>query len=116
MRFANSISAAGRFRRRLRGFFTDHPASIGETYFEHFGVAAHFSGRLAQAAMACACHAVFPATFTKTGSAIIAELYDQMVANRTRQSSSQVLLSETKSELSEVRMIAARAASADRRD
>lgn len=64
--------------------FTRHPASVNETYGEHFCVASSFSGRLAYAAFACAVHAVFPFLFEKTGSRIITELHDRMVANRVR--------------------------------
>ena len=60
--------------------FTEHPASVGETYREHCGVAASFSGSLAKASLACAVHAVLPCFFKKTASRTINELHDRMHA------------------------------------
>lgn len=62
--------------------FTDHPRSVGETYFEHMGVATSFGARLLVAGVACLVHGFFPFFFTKTGSRTIAELHDRMVMNR----------------------------------
>lgn len=64
--------------------FTQHPASVGESYAEHFGQAMRFSGRMFIGAFCCAVHAVFPFLFEKTGSACITELHDRMVTNRDR--------------------------------
>ena len=68
----------------LRSYFTDHPASVDETYGEHMAVAGSFGARLLGASLACFVHAVFPWLFEKTGSSTIGELHDRMVANRTR--------------------------------
>ncbi|MGJ3261597.1 MAG: DUF6356 family protein [Salinarimonas sp.] len=68
--------------RRLS--FTDHPASVGESYLEHMGVAFSFGGRMLVAGLACLAHGVFPFLFTKTGSRTVVELHDRMVANRVR--------------------------------
>lgn len=68
----------------LRSLFTDHPASVDETYGEHMVVAGSFGCRLLLASMACFVHAVFPWLFEKTGSSIITELHDRMVVNRVR--------------------------------
>lgn len=62
----------------IRHHFTDHPASVGETYGEHFRVAAGFAGSLAVAAAAAAIHAVVPACCTKTASSRIVGLHDRM--------------------------------------
>ncbi len=64
--------------------FTEHPASVGESYGEHFGQAMRFSGRMLIGACCCAVHAVFPFLFEKTGSTCITELHDRMVTNRDR--------------------------------
>lgn len=64
--------------------FTEHPASVDETYFEHFLVATSFSLRMFTASLACLVHAVLPFLFVKTGSEAIESLYDRMVANRRR--------------------------------
>ncbi len=62
--------------------FTDHPRSVGESYWEHLGVASSFSAKLLLAALACMMHALLPFLFVKTGSQMITELHDRMVANR----------------------------------
>ena len=64
--------------------FTDHPASVGETYLEHLGRALGFAARLTLAGIACAIHAVLPFLFVRTGSGAVSELHDRMVVNRRR--------------------------------
>jgi uncharacterized protein DUF6356 len=65
--------------------FTEHPASVGETYTEHMASAWSFSARMAVGALACFMHGLLPFLFTRTGSGIIAELNSRMILNRTRQ-------------------------------
>ena len=65
--------------------FTEHPASVGETYTEHMASAWSFSGRMALGALACFAHGLFPFLCTSTGSGIIKELHGRMILNRTRQ-------------------------------
>lgn len=64
--------------------FTDHPRSVGETYFQHMAVAADFGVRMFTGALCCLLHAAFPFLFERTASAIITELHDRMVTNRIR--------------------------------
>lgn len=64
--------------------FTDHPRSVGETYFEHQRVALGFAARLALAAFACAIHALIPSLFQTRASRIICDLHGRMVAHRVR--------------------------------
>ena len=64
--------------------FTEHPASVGETYGEHFFTALSFSFLMLKGAICCGVHALFPFLFTKTGSACIECLHDRMVMNRSR--------------------------------
>lgn len=68
----------------LAKLFTDHPKSVGETYFEHLRAASSFSIRLFAAAICCGVHALFPFLFEKTGSTMIEGLYDRMCVNRSR--------------------------------
>lgn len=68
----------------LKRKFTEHPASVGETYGQHFVSAMGFSLSMLGAAICCAIHAILPFTFEKTGSACITDLYDRMVTNRSR--------------------------------
>lgn len=64
--------------------FTEHPESVGETYFEHMGMALSFAGRMAYGAAACLVHAFLPFLCLKTGSETITELHDRMVTNRVK--------------------------------
>jgi hypothetical protein len=68
----------------LRTLFTEHPASVGETYFQHLGQALGFAGRMFVGSLACLAHAFLPFLCVKTGSKCIDELHDRMVANRDR--------------------------------
>jgi len=62
--------------------FTEHPASVGESYGEHLFRAMYFGTRMVFAGLACLVHGVLPFLFVRTGSRAIAELNDRMVANR----------------------------------
>lgn len=62
--------------------FTEHPASVGETYGEHFCVAGRFGAAMLLGGAACLVHAVLPFLFTRTGSGIITRLHERMVVNR----------------------------------
>ena len=66
----------------LRRHFTEHPASVDESYFEHFKVAAHFAKELMGAAMCCAIHAVVPSMHTSTASTKVRALCDEMSAGK----------------------------------
>ena len=68
----------------LKTKFTEHPATVGETYGEHFVSAMGFSVAMLRAAFCCAVHAVLPFLFIKTGSECITELHDRMVTNRSK--------------------------------
>ncbi|WP_424135585.1 DUF6356 family protein [Roseomonas chloroacetimidivorans] len=67
-----------------RPSFTEHPASVGETYIEHMHTAAWFGWRMLLGSLACFVHALLPFLFTRTGSATITQLHDRMVVNRVR--------------------------------
>jgi hypothetical protein len=67
----------------LRRLFFDHPASVGESYAEHFGVASRFGVRMVAGGAGALIHAVLPFAFKTTGSRTIAELHAEMVAKRT---------------------------------
>ena len=62
--------------------FTEHPASVGESYGEHLLRAVCFGTRMVFAGIACLVHGVLPFLFVRTGSRAIAELNDRMVVNR----------------------------------
>ena len=67
---------------KLTALFTDHPASVDESYTEHMQMSATFAFWLLVAGFCAVVHAVFPFLFVKTGSRIIARLHDRMVTNR----------------------------------
>jgi hypothetical protein len=66
----------------LHRLFTEHPASVGETYWAHLLRASWFGGKMMLAAGACFVHALFPFLFVRTGSRTITELHTAMVTNR----------------------------------
>ena len=62
---------------RLAKLFTDHPASVHETYFGHMAFAGWFASKLFMAAFAALIHAFLPFLFETTASSIIRELYER---------------------------------------
>ena len=62
--------------------FIDHPASVGETYVEHFGVASRFGWRLARGGIGCMLHALLPCVFKTSGSDTVRDLHAELVAKR----------------------------------
>ncbi|NNC36232.1 MAG: hypothetical protein EX271_09400 [Acidimicrobiales bacterium] len=64
--------------------FTEHPASVGETYFQHFRHSMSFSIRMITGGFACMAHAFFPFLCVRTGSTQIRSLHDKMVVNRDK--------------------------------
>ncbi|MEM6513873.1 MAG: DUF6356 family protein [Pseudomonadota bacterium] len=68
----------------LKERFTEHPATVGESYGEHFVTAMGFSVSLLKAAFCCGVHALLPFLFVKTGSHCITELHDRMVTHRSK--------------------------------
>ena len=67
---------------RLAKLFTDHPASVDETYFGHMGFALWFASRLAMAASAAVVHAFLPFLFETTASSIVRELSERTARRR----------------------------------
>jgi hypothetical protein len=62
--------------------FTEHPASVGETYGQHLAMAACFGARMIFAGCACLVHGLLPFLFVRTGSHAISELNERMIAKR----------------------------------
>lgn len=62
---------------RIAKLFTDHPASVHETYFGHMAFAGWFASRLFLAAGAALVHAFLPFLFESTASRIVRELYER---------------------------------------
>lgn len=55
----------------MKNIFTEHPHSIGETYFKHLLFASQFGAKMMLGGLACFAHAIFPFLFQKTGSNIL---------------------------------------------
>jgi len=68
----------------IQRLFNEHPASVGESYWEHLLRASWFAGKMLLGAGACFIHALLPFLFVKTGSETIVQLHAAMVANRRR--------------------------------
>ena len=68
----NSASTAS---NPFKAVFLDHPASVDESFGEHFRFALTFSFWLFCAAFTALIHALIPCLFEKTGSNIIRRLY-----------------------------------------
>ncbi len=64
--------------RPILGAFTDHPASVGETYGEHMGIALSFGARLLGAGCAAIVHAVLPALFQTAASDAVRAMHAEM--------------------------------------
>jgi hypothetical protein len=65
--------------------FTDHPASVNETYVQHMGAAFGFGGHMLIGAFACFVHGLFPWLCLTRGSETIRTLYHRMVSHRVVQ-------------------------------
>ncbi|HEV2566109.1 MAG TPA: DUF6356 family protein [Microvirga sp.] len=63
----------------LKRLFTDHPESVGESYFEHMNVALSFAGPLLAAGLAALVHAFLPFLFLTTASRTVKRLHARMV-------------------------------------
>jgi len=55
--------------------FTEHPASVGETYGEHCRVASGVGVRLLGAGLACLVHGLLPWLFATTASRTVSDLH-----------------------------------------
>lgn len=73
----------------FRRLFTEHPASVGESYVEHFGVAARFGAIMIVGGIGALVHAVVPGLCKTTGSDTVARLHAEMVAKRRRKQAAQ---------------------------
>jgi hypothetical protein len=69
---------------KITRLFMEHPASVGETYFQHLAHASGFAFWMVAGGIACFIHALLPFLCVTTGSGIIRRLHDRMVVNRVR--------------------------------
>ena len=66
----------------IRRLFLDHPASVGETYPEHFGVAARFGARMLWGGAGALVHAVLTFACPRTARRPVAALHRELGAKR----------------------------------
>jgi hypothetical protein len=62
--------------------FTDHPASVNETYLQHLGSAFGFGSSMLVGALGCFVHGLFPWLCLTRGSDTIRALHHRMVTHR----------------------------------
>jgi hypothetical protein len=94
LRFYSILSMSSKPGCALRGLsltsmkllraFTEHPATIGETYLGHLWQAGSFGLRMMFAGIACVLHGIFPFLFVTTGSDSVKGLHAEMSARRER--------------------------------
>lgn len=83
----------------MRISFSDHPASVGESYGEHLATASGFGLAMIAGGFACLLHGLLPFLFVRTGSTVIRRLHDRMVVNRARTPSAAPMSDTTRSAL-----------------
>jgi hypothetical protein len=62
--------------------FVDHPRSVDESYWQHFGVAFRFGCAMGKGALGAFVHAIIPGCCTTTGSDTVKRLNAIMVEQR----------------------------------
>lgn len=70
----------------LKRLFTEHPGSVGESYFEHMGVALSFAGPLLTAGLAALVHAALPFLCVTTASGTVKRLHARMMNRQPKPS------------------------------
>ena len=68
----------------MKHLFTEHPASVGESYWQHLLQASGFGATLLLTGLACLFHGLLPFLFKDTGSRNITLLHEKMVTHRRK--------------------------------
>ncbi|HUO82154.1 MAG TPA: DUF6356 family protein [Gammaproteobacteria bacterium] len=68
----------------LSRLFSDHPASVNESYWQHFASAMGFGLQMIWGGLVCIVHAIVPGFCCTKASEMIGELHDRMITNRKR--------------------------------
>jgi Family of unknown function (DUF6356) len=68
----------------FRSIFIEHPASVDETYLQHFISALSFGTKMVVAGVACMVHGLLPALFVTRGSDTVCALHERMVVRRRK--------------------------------
>ena len=62
--------------------FLDHPKTVGESYWEHFGVATGFGRTMIVGGIKAVLHGIFPNIFKTSGSDTVRKLHAVLVEKR----------------------------------
>jgi hypothetical protein len=76
----------------FRSLFIEHPASVDETYAQHFFSALSFGTKMVFAGIACMVHGLLPAVFVTRGSDTISALHERMVVKRRQRGRSTLIV------------------------
>jgi hypothetical protein len=68
----------------FKKLFVTHPQSVGESYFEHMGVAFGFGVKMLGGGIACIIHGLIPGLFVCSGSKMINCLHADLQVKRGR--------------------------------
>jgi len=68
----------------IRRLFIDHPASVDESYSEHFRVASGFGWAMLVGALGAFTHALIPALCQRTGSNTVKRLHARLTRDPQR--------------------------------
>lgn len=66
----------------FRQLFLDHPHSVGESYFEHMGVAVRFGVTMIVGGIGAVIHGLLPFAFRTAGSTTVIRLNAVLVEKR----------------------------------
>lgn len=68
----------------MKNIFTEHPHSVGESYFTHLKFSCTFGLNMIAASLACFVHGIFPFLFKSTGSDILIKMMHKFVERQPR--------------------------------
>lgn len=72
------------FGNKVKKCFTDHPASVGESYWQHMRIAFWSALRLLWAGVALIIHSVFPCVFVDTASDTVKKIHQEMAERKAK--------------------------------
>ncbi len=66
----------------FKRLFLDHPATVGESYRQHFGVATRFGAVMLWGGIRAVIHGIIPALCKTSGSDTVIKLHNELIAKR----------------------------------
>lgn len=79
----------------MRNIFTEHPRSIGESYFQHLRFACHIGFTMVVGGLTLIIHAFLPFLFLNTGSNRLFNLMNKVVQRMPKAENRVIHLSQT---------------------